>query len=164
MPIIEAGKLAPQFSLPDQSGRLRTLSEFQGKPLVLYFYPKDDTPGCTTQACQFRDAKPRFEASGVTVVGVSPDDVASHTDFIAKFNLNFTLLADVPGDSGVPPVCDAYGVWREKNMYGRKYMGVVRTTYLIDAEGRVTHRWDNVKVPGHEEQVLNALQHMAKAR
>ncbi|HRP62067.1 MAG TPA: thioredoxin-dependent thiol peroxidase [Phycisphaerales bacterium] len=164
MPIIEAGKIAPQFSLRDQTGRLRTLNEFQGKPLVLYFYPKDDTPGCTTQACQFRDAMPRFEASGVTVVGVSPDDVASHTDFTAKFTLNFTLLADVPDSSGVPPVCDAYGVWREKNMYGRKYMGVVRTTYLIDAAGRVTHRWDNVKVPGHEEQVLKALQHNAQSR
>lgn len=164
MPTIDAGKTAPQFSLPDQAGRLRTLGEFTGKPLVLYFYPKDDTPGCTAQACQFRDAMPRFEACSTTVLGISPDDAPSHTAFIAKFNLNFTLLADLPDASGVPPVCNAYGVWREKNMYGRKYMGVVRTTYLIDAEGRVTHRWDNVKVPGHEEQVLNALKHMAQPR
>lgn len=161
MPLIEVGSKAPAFSLKDQRGTTHTLSDYRGKPLVLYFYPKDDTPGCTTQACDFRDLFPRFEGAGIPVLGVSPDDVASHEAFAAKFDLPFPLLADVPGPDGVPPVCDAYGVWQEKSMYGRSYMGVQRTTYLIDAQGRIAQRWDRVKVPGHVEAVLAALQQPA---
>jgi len=160
MPLIEEGKKAPAFSLPDQSGTNRALKDFAGKPLVLYFYPKDDTSGCTAQACDFRDAAPDFKKLKATVLGISPDDDKSHTKFVAKNKLNFTLLADSPGRDGTPKVCDRFGVWQEKSMYGKKYMGVVRTTYLIDASGKVVKRWDKVKVPGHVEEVLAAIKEL----
>ena len=121
----------------------------RGKWVLVYFYPRDDTPGCTTQACGFRDAESRLERAGVAVVGVSPDDEKSHAKFAQKFSLPFPLLADAGAE-----VASRYGVWQEKNMYGRKSMGVVRTTYLVDPKGVVAHRWDKVKVDGHVEDVL----------
>ncbi len=160
MPIIEEGKKAPAFTLPDQSGDTHSLKDFAGKPLVLYFYPKDDTTGCTAQACDFRDASPDFKKIKTAVLGISPDDENSHAEFVAKNKLNFTLLADVPGKDGTPKVCDRFGVWQEKSMYGKKYMGVVRTTYLIDGAGKVVKRWDKVKVPGHVEEVLAEIKEL----
>lgn len=156
MPLIDVGEKAPPFTLPDQGGKPTKLASCAGQPVVLFFYPKDDTSGCTKEACAFRDLLPRFDAGQATVFGVSPDGPESHAKFIAKHDLNFTLLADAPVDR-TPTVCDAYGVWQEKSMYGRKYMGVVRTTYLINANGDVARRWDKVKVPGHAEAVLEAL-------
>lgn len=147
--LIDPGKKAPAFTLPDQIGQKHKLSDYAGKWVVLYFYPKDATSGCTKQACQFRDAKPEIDRRDVVVLGVSPDSVASHEKFVAKEDLNFTLLADEGA-----AVCTKYGVWQEKSMYGRKYMGVVRTTYLIDPKGKVAERFDKVKVPGHAEAVL----------
>lgn len=157
MPLIKEGAKAPAFTLPDEAGEKHALKDYAGSPLVLYFYPKDDTSGCTSEACQFRDLLPKFEKLGCPVLGVSPDSSKSHAKFIAKHELNFTLLADEKNDDGVPPVCEKYGVWVEKSMYGRKYMGVQRTTYLIDADGKVARRWDKVKVPGHAEEVLAAV-------
>ena len=161
MALIEPGQPAPPFALPDQDGSEHSLSAYAGQPFVLYFYPKDDTSGCTKQACGFQDALPDFDGAHVRVLGVSPDDVASHRRFASKYDLSFPLLADVPGDDDVPAVCQAYGVWQEKSMYGRTYMGVVRTTYLIDAGGTVVRRWDKVKVNGHAEDVLNAVTALA---
>ncbi len=172
MPLIDAGQPAPSFSLPDADNAMHALKDFRGAPVVLYFYPKDDTSGCTKQACGFRDARPDFDSIGVTVLGVSPDDSASHERFTDKFDLNFTLLADVPvkskdagaKDKGTPAVCDAYGVWQQKSMYGKSYMGVVRTTYLIDAQGTIAQRWDRVKVDGHVDEVLAAVKALRTAK
>jgi thioredoxin-dependent peroxiredoxin len=161
MPLIEPGKKAPAFSLVDQSGQKRSLKEFLGKPLVLYFYPKADTSGCTTQACAFNDELPTFKKlGGVQVVGVSPDPTPAIAKFAKKHKLDFTLLGDEPGDDGTPATIDKFGVWAEKSMYGKKYMGVIRTTYLIDAAGKVAKRFDSVKVPGHAEEVLEALKEL----
>jgi peroxiredoxin Q/BCP len=155
--MIEVGRKAPAFTLPDQHGRKHAQRDGAGRPMVLYFYPKDDTPGCTQEACEFRDLLPRFDGAGATVFGISPDSSASHAEFAGKLGLDFTLLADAPGRDGVPRVCAKYGVWQEKLMFGRKTMGVVRTTYLIDAAGRVARRWDRVSVPGHAADVLEAV-------
>ena len=152
MPLIDTGRKAPAFTLKDQDGRPHALASYAGRPVVLYFYPKDDTSGCTAEACAFRDGLPEFNASEAVVLGVSPDDEASHAKFAAKFDLTFPLLADHGSK-----VCEQYGVWQEKSMYGRKYMGVVRTTYLINGAGKVARRWDRVKVPGHAEEVLEAV-------
>jgi peroxiredoxin Q/BCP len=160
MPLIDPGKKARAFTLTDQRGEKHALKNYAGQPLVLYFYPKDDTSGCTKQACQFRDDLPTFEKLGCAVLGVSPQDVKSKQKFAAKHDLNFPILADPPGDDGVPKVCDAYGVWQEKSMYGNTYMGAARTTYLIDADGKVAKRWDKVKVPGHAEDVLEAVKEL----
>lgn len=157
MSMIEVGKKAPAFSLNDADGSKHSLADYSGQPVVLYFYPKDDTSGCTKEACQFRDSLPKFKRVKAVVLGVSPDDEKSHRKFIDKHELNFTLLADPKDSKGDPKVCVKYGVWQEKSMYGRKYMGVVRTTYLIGADGKVAHRWDKVKVPGHEDEVLAAV-------
>lgn len=155
MPLIEPGKRAPKFTLVDQHGEKHTLAKYRGRVVVLYFYPKDDTETCTKQACQFRDHHPDFSKIGATVLGISPDDVDSHDRFASKHALRFPLLADAARDAdGKPRVCDAYGVWAEKSMYGRRYMGALRTTYVIDAEGIVARRWDNVKVKGHVPEVL----------
>jgi thioredoxin-dependent peroxiredoxin len=162
MPLIEPGKKAPTFSAKDQDGASHRLSDFAGRPVVLYFYPKDDTSGCTAEACAFRDLRPDFSKVKAIVLGVSPDDEKSHRKFVDKHELNFTLLADVAPEGGEPAICAKYGVWQEKSMYGRKYMGVVRTTYLIDATGKVAQRWDNVKVPGHAEEVLAAVKALGK--
>lgn len=155
--LIESGKAAPAFALSNQAGQKRQLKDFKGKWLVLYFYPKDDTPGCTTEACSFRDSSKAFAACGAVVVGVSPDDEKSHTKFVTKHKLPFDLLADTE-----QVMCNAYGVWQQKSMYGKTYMGVVRTTYLIDGAGKVAHRWDKVKVDGHEQEVLAKIGELSK--
>src|SRR4051794_40657566 len=152
MPPLEPGKKAPAFSLADQNGKLHRLADYAGRPVVLYFYPKDDTPGCTKEACAFRDNLPRFAASKAAVLGVSILDTASKAKFADKYDLNFPLLADVDH-----AVADKYGVWQKKSLYGRSFMGIVRTTYLIDAAGKVRQRWDNVKVDGHAEAVKAAV-------
>jgi len=146
-----AGKLAPAFSLTNDAGKKVSLKDFRGKRVILYFYPKDDTPGCTTQACAFRDAEANFSKADAVVLGVSKDDVKSHQKFKTKYKLNFPLLAD---DAGVT---EAYGVWKEKNMYGRKYMGIERSTFLIDEDGKVRAEWRKVSVPGHADEVIKAL-------
>ena len=145
------GKKAPAFNLPSNSGEKIRLSAFKGSPLVLYFYPKDNTPGCTLEAQDFRDATRDFRRIGVEVLGVSPDDVDSHCKFIDKHGLNFTLLADTDH-----AVAEKYGVWVEKNMYGRKFWGVQRATFLIDPAGRIAKAWPKVKVKGHAREVLAA--------
>lgn len=155
--MIDEGKKAPAFTLPDQTGAKHALKDYQGRPVVLYFYPRDDTSGCTKEACAFNDLLPKFKRSKATVLGVSPDSSESHAKFATKYDLDITLLADVKNDGGTPGMCDKYGVWQEKSMYGRNYMGIVRTTYLIDAGGKVARRWDKVKVPGHAEEVLAAV-------
>jgi len=148
----EEGKPAPDFTLLDQNGKKVTLSKLKGSPVVVYFYPKDDTPGCTKEACGFRDAFADYKKAGAVILGVSPDDSESHAKFAKKFDLPFTLLAD-QGNK----VCAAYGVWKEKNMYGKKYMGVERTTFVIDRQGRVTKVFPKVKVDGHSTAVLEAI-------
>jgi peroxiredoxin Q/BCP len=155
--LIEVGSLAPAFSAIDAAGKTVTLASLKGKPFVLYFYPADDTPGCTVEACAFRDNRPKFAKLGCEVLGVSPDSVDSHKAFDAKYKLGLTLLADVAGKDGVPPVAAAFGVWQEKNMYGKKYMGIVRTTYVIAKDGTVAARFDRVKVEGHADEVLAAV-------
>jgi peroxiredoxin Q/BCP len=152
MALIEPGSKAPAFSLKDQQGKTHRLSEYQGRPLVLYFYPKDDTTGCTKEACAFRDNLPKFKSGKAAVVGVSILDEASKARFADKYDLNFPLLADADHE-----VAEKYGVWQKRSMYGRSFMGVARTTYLIDANGKVARRWDKVKVDGHAEEVLAAV-------
>lgn len=158
MPLVEPAAKAPDFSLADQHGERHALADASGRHLVLYFYPKDDTSGCTKEACAFRDLMPRFESVDAEIWGVSPDDEASHASFAEKYDLNFPLLADTQRDpDDNPVVCNSYGVWGERSMYGRTFMGVTRTTYLIGPDGRVLRRWDNVKVPNHADEVLEAL-------
>jgi thioredoxin-dependent peroxiredoxin len=152
MPLIDPGRKAPAFSLNDQAGRTHTLADAAGRPLVLYFYPKDDTPGCTAEACAFRDNLPKFTSSKAVVLGVSILDEKSKAKFAAKYDLTFPLLADADH-----AVAEKYGVWQKKSRYGRSYMGIVRTTYLIGADGKVVRRWDNVKVDGHADEVLAAI-------
>lgn len=152
MPLIEPGRKAPAFTLKDQDGKVHRLAEYTGRPVVLYFYPKDDTPGCTKEACAFRDALPRFRKSKAAVFGVSILDEASKQKFAAKYDLTFPLLADEDH-----AVAEKYGVWQQKSLYGRQFMSIARTTFLIDTDGRVAQRWDNVKVDGHAEAVLAAV-------
>lgn len=149
---IEPGVKAPAFTATTDSGKKIKLSDFKGKLVVLYFYPKDDTPGCTKEACAFRDANDALQERGAVVLGVSPDDEKSHAKFRDKFSLNFPLLAD-PDHA----IADAYGAWREKNMYGKKSMGVQRSTYLIDKDGKVAKVWKRVSVDGHDAAVLEAI-------
>jgi peroxiredoxin Q/BCP len=151
-PLIEPGKKAPAFTLKDQEGRAHRLADYAGKPVVLYFYPKDDTPGCTTETCAFRDNLPRFKSSRAVVLGMSILDEKSKAKFAEKYDVTFPLLADADHQ-----VAEKYGVWQEKSNYGRAYMGIVRTTYLIGADGKVAKRWDKVKVDGHAEEVLEAV-------
>jgi len=152
MALIEPGRKAPAFALYDQSGESHTLADYAGRPVVLYFYPKDDTPGCTQETCDFRDRLPQFTKSNAAVFGVSILDEKSKAKFAEKYDVNFPLLADADH-----AVAEKYGVWQEKTNYGRKYMGIARTTYLIDANGKVAKRWDNVKVTGHADAVYAAL-------
>jgi len=152
MALIEPGQKAPTFSLTDQDGAVHRLTDYAGRPVVLYFYPKDDTPGCTTEACDFRDNLPQFKKSKAAVLGVSILDEASKARFAAKHQLTFPLLADADH-----AVAEKYGVWQKKSMYGRTFMGLARTTYLIGGDGKVVKRWDNVKVNGHADAVLEAL-------
>jgi thioredoxin-dependent peroxiredoxin len=153
MSLIDPGKKAPSFSLPDQAGKTHSLSDYAGRPVVLYFYPKDDTPGCTKESCAFQDNLPKFKKSKAAVLGMSVLDSKSKAKFAEKYGLQFPLLADEDH-----AVMDKYGVWQEKSMYGKKYMGVARTTYLIGADGKVVKRWDGVKVDGHAEEVLAAVE------
>jgi peroxiredoxin Q/BCP len=154
--MIEVGQPAPDFTLPDQTGAEVALTSLRGKPVVLYFYPKDDTPGCTTQACAFRDAREDYAKAGAHVLGVSPDGVKSHGKFAAKFDLNFPILADEGAK-----VCALYGVWKEKSMYGKTYMGVDRTTFVIGPDGTVAKVFPKVKVNGHSDAVLEAVAALA---
>ena len=150
---IQTNTMAPDFALPDENGTLTTLSSFRGKPVVLYFYPKDDTSGCTTEACSFRDDYSTYQEAGVVVLGVSPDSAQSHTNFKNKYNLPFTLLAD-DGHK----VCELYGAWGRKKFMGREYDGVLRTTFLIGPDGTILKVFNNVKPDGHSAQVFAALQ------
>jgi peroxiredoxin Q/BCP len=153
MPPVEPGRKAPAFSLEDQDGKTHSLKDYAGRPLVLYFYPKDDTPGCTREACAFRDALPEFKKGKAAVLGVSILDTASKGRFARKHKLNFPLLAD-PDHK----VADKYGVWTKKSMYGKSFMGLARTTFLIGPDGVVARRWDKVKVDGHADAVLEAVE------
>jgi thioredoxin-dependent peroxiredoxin len=153
---LEEGSKAPAFTLASDSGTKVKLSDLKGSPVVLYFYPKDDTPGCTKEACAFRDRQADLTKFGAKVFGVSPDDVASHVKFRDKYELNFPLLAD-PDHK----VAEKYGAWREKNMYGKKSMGIQRSTFLIDADGKIAKVWKRVQVDGHDQQVLDALKQLA---
>jgi len=150
--MIEVGRAAPNFSLTDQDGKTVALSDCAGSPVVLYFYPKDDTPGCTKEACAFRDAIAEYRRRDARILGVSPDGPSSHARFVKKYQLPFSLLAD-PDHK----VCESYGVWKEKNLYGRKSMGVERTTFIIDGTGTVRAVFPRVKVDGHSDAVIAAL-------
>ncbi|HTL70625.1 MAG TPA: thioredoxin-dependent thiol peroxidase [Candidatus Eisenbacteria bacterium] len=150
---LKEGRKAPEFTLPASNGKNVSLSDYRGKQrVILYFYPKDDTPGCTVEACGFRDSIKKFEKGGAVVLGVSPDAVASHNKFIEKFNLPFILLADED-----KKVCKAYGVWVEKSMYGKKYMGVARTTFVIGRDGKIEKVYEKVKPDAHTREVLEFL-------
>jgi peroxiredoxin Q/BCP len=151
--MIEQGEAAPDFELPDQDGRAVKLSDFHGQPVVVYFYPKADTPGCTTQACGVRDHGADYRGAGSVVLGISPDPVAKVKRFHEKHSLDFPLLADEDH-----AVAESYGVWAEKSMYGRNYWGVQRTTFIVDADGRVAKVLEKVKPATHDEQVLKALE------
>jgi thioredoxin-dependent peroxiredoxin len=149
---IEEGQKAPAFTLTADDGKKVKLSDYAGKPVILYFYPKDDTPGCTREACAFRDASAPLKKAGAVVLGVSADDTASHVIFRDKFKLNFPLLSDTDHK-----VAEKYGAWREKNMYGKISLGIQRSTFLIDPAGKVAKVWKRVQVDGHDQKVLEAL-------
>lgn len=149
---IEPGAAAPDFTLPNHTGKNVKLSSLRGGPVVIYFYPEDDTPGCTIEACGFRDAHADFAQLGATVLGISPDPPAKHAAFREKYDLSFTLLSDP--DHRVATI---YGAWREKNMYGKKTIGMQRSTYVLDAQGHVRRVWKQVQVKGHEQHVLKAV-------
>jgi len=150
--MISEGKKAPDFKLQNQDGKTISLNEYKGKKVILYFYPKDDTPGCTKEACNFRDEFPKFGNIDAVILGVSPDSVASHKKFTEKYRLPFNLLSDEKKE-----VLENYGVWKQKNMLGKKYMGVERTTVVIDEEGKIKKIFPKVKVDGHNAEVLEAL-------
>jgi peroxiredoxin Q/BCP len=150
--VIEEGKPAPDFELTSDTGETVRLSDLRGRPVVLYFYPKDDTPGCTTEACEFRDAYDVYRERGAEILGVSPDDVDSHEKFKTKYQLPFTLLADPDHE-----VAEKYGVWGERKFAGKKYMGINRSTFVIDADGKVAQAMLGIKPAGHAEEVLKAL-------
>src|SRR3989338_581714 len=151
MPTLKEGAKAPEFTLPSSTGKEISLKDFKGKNrVVLYFYPKDDTPGCTVEACSFRDGIKKIEAEGTVVLGISPDGVSSHNKFIEKFKLPFILLSDED-----KKVCEAYGVWVKKSMYGKEYMGVARTTFVIGKDGRIEKIFEKVKPEGHTDEVLS---------
>jgi peroxiredoxin Q/BCP len=156
---LEPGDRAPAFALTADNGEKVRLSEFKGRPVVIYFYPKDDTPGCTNEACAFRDQQKELRKLGAAVVGISADSVESHGKFRNKYGLNFPLLADVDHR-----VAEKYGAWREKNMYGKKSMGIVRSTFLIGPDGVIKKVWKSVKVDGHDEAVMEALKQMDKVK
>ncbi len=153
--MLKTGEKAPEFCLPNQDNEEVCLRDFRGSWVVLYFYPKDNTPGCTTEACDFTEALPNFTELGATILGVSPDSVKKHQNFIAKKDLKITLLSDENKE-----VLEKYGVWQLKKNYGREYMGVVRTTYLIDPDGKIAHIWPKVRVKGHVEEVKQTLENL----
>lgn len=151
----KVGNKAPNFNLPASGDQTLTLKSFLGKKVIIYFYPKDDTPGCTKEACGFKESMPDFSKVNAEVIGISKDTVAKHDKFISKYDLNFSLASDVEGST-----CEDYGVWKEKNMYGRKYMGIERSTFLIDEKGILCAEWRKVKVPGHVAEVLAAAENL----
>lgn len=153
VPALEAGDIAPDFTLPATGGGTVSLSALRGKKVVVYFYPKDDTPGCTQESCEFRDSFARLAARGVAVIGISRDSVASHEKFREKYALNFPLASDEKGE-----VTEKYGVWVEKSMYGKKYMGIDRATFLIGEDGKILRLWRKVKVGGHVDDVIAAAE------
>ncbi len=153
MNVLQVGEKAPAFSLLGSDGKKYSLKDFKGKKIVLYFYPKDDTSGCTKEACSFRDNLSAITKKGAVVIGISPDGIKAHEKFISKYDLNFLLLSDEE-----KTILQKYGVWKEKSMYGRKYMGVERTTFIIDEKGKISHLFPKVKVDGHTEEVIAALQ------
>lgn len=155
--MLKEGDRAPTFTAATDAGTPLSLSSLQGHPVVLYFYPKDDTSGCTVEACEFRDALPRFDGVAATIVGVSPDSVKSHQKFKAKYDLPFTLVADVDH-----AIADSYGVWGEKQMFGRKYMGVMRTTFVVGPDGRIAKIFRNVRPEGHAEAVARVVAEAAR--
>jgi len=150
--MLETGDKAPDFSWVDETGKKISLKDFKGSKIVLYFYPKDDTTGCTAEACDFRDSYSRLKRKGVVLIGVSPDSEKSHQKFKTKYELPFPLIADTE-----KTIANAYGVWQEKSMYGRKYMGIIRSTFVIDEKGKIVAMFPKVKVTGHVEEVLKAL-------
>ncbi|NEN80824.1 thioredoxin-dependent thiol peroxidase [Paenibacillus elgii] len=152
MPQLQPGQPVPDFTLTAGSGETVTLSQFRGKHVVLYFYPKDMTPTCTEESCQFRDYNGQFKAAHTEVIGISPDDLKSHVKFATKHGLPFLLLSDPDHE-----VCELFGVWQLKKMYGREYMGVVRSTFVIDPKGKLVREWRGVRIKGHVEQVLEAV-------
>jgi thioredoxin-dependent peroxiredoxin len=156
--VLEAGATAPDFTLPDQDGNEVTLSDLRGETIVLYFYPRADTPGCTTQACGVRDRSGEYDDAGARVIGVSPDEVEAIAKFAGKFDLEFTLLADADH-----AVAESYGAWGEKSMYGKKYMGVQRATFVIDPEGKIAKVFPKVQPKKHDDLVLKALGELAAA-
>jgi thioredoxin-dependent peroxiredoxin len=155
---LKEGLSAPDFTMPTDGGGSISLSKLKGRKVVLYFYPKDDTPGCTTESCDFRDNFHEFEKLGVQVIGISKDSPESHDKFKKKYGLNFPLASDTDGK-----VCEAYGVWQEKSMMGKKYMGIDRSTFLIDENGKIARLWRKVKVSGHVDDIKGALQNLTKA-
>ena len=152
---LKVGDKAPAFNLKNQDAKVISLSDLKGKPIVLYFYPKDDTSGCTKEACNFRDEFPKFGKMKAEIIGVSADSVESHKKFAEKYNLPFNLLSDEKKE-----VIEKYGVWKEKNMYGRKYMGIERTTFIIDANGKIGKIFPKVKVDDHNKEVMEALKEL----
>lgn len=150
--MLKAGDKAPSFSLPSDNGEVVSLKDFKGKTVVLYFYPKDMTPGCTQEACDFRDASTKFKKSKAVIIGVSKDSVERHNKFSQKYELNFPLLSDESGE-----ICEAYGVWKEKSLYGKKFMGIERTTFIINPQGKIEKVFNKVKVKGHSEEVLGEI-------
>ena len=152
MPVAQENSKAPDFTLPASNGQRISLKGLKGKNIVIYFYPKDDTPGCTVQACGFRDSFKQMEKLGAVILGVSPDNLSSHDKFIQKFNLPFILLSDTE-----KKMCQDYGVWVEKSMYGKKYMGVARTSFIIGKDGKIAKVFEKVKPEGHELQIIEAL-------
>jgi len=152
MKLPKMGEKAPDFKAPNQEGKTIALKDFKGKSVVIYFYPKDDTPGCTIEACEFRDGMKQIKKAGAVVLGVSPDSVKSHTKFNDKFKLAFDLISDED-----KVICKAYGVWAKKKLYGREYMGVLRSTFVINSQGKIARIFANVKPKGHAAEVLEAL-------
>ena len=155
---LKIGDAAPDFTLPTDGNGKITLSELAGKKIILYFYPKDNTPGCTTESCAFNDNLPEFEKLNVQVIGISKCSVAKHDNFKEKYGFKFPLASDENSDT-----CENYGVWKEKSMYGKTFMGIERTTFLIDENGKIVHIWPKVKVSGHVEEVRSALENITKA-
>ena len=150
--MLKEGDKAPSFNMPTNKGENVSLSKLKGQKIVFYFYPRDDTPGCTKEACGFRDDLSKYKRAGAVVIGVSRDSVESHEKFVKKFDLNFMLASDKEGD-----VCEKYDAWRMKNMYGKEYMGIGRSTFLIDTKGKINKIWSKVKVDGHVDEVLKAV-------
>ena len=157
MAMPQAGQSAPAFTLPSSNGKQVSLEDFRGKNVVLYFYPKDMTPGCTKESCEFRDYSPEFAALDTEIVGISPDDLTSHNQFISEYNLPFQLLSDVDHK-----VCELYGVWKLLTWNGKQFMGVERSTFLIDRQGTIVKVWRGVKVDGHVQEVLEAVRSLQR--